>query len=95
MNAGDTINANVNFITSSGTMAFAYNGSFPFGEFWSGDGTEGFLGLKFNNAGATHYGWARVQVDGTSAESFTLFDYAFNLTADEAIEPVILPLHLQ
>jgi len=87
MTAGDTINANTIFLpdTAGGTLAYAVSGTFPYGEFWSGDFTEGYLGLKFNNAGATHYGWARLAIGSPSAESFTLYDYALNLTADEAI----------
>jgi hypothetical protein len=87
MDVGDAIDASTTFLpdTAGGTMAFANGGSFPYGEFWSGDFTEGYLGLKFDNAGATHYGWARVAIGSPSAESFTLFDYALNLTADEAI----------
>ncbi len=44
----------------------------------------GYLGLRFDIAGNTHYGWARVQVMGPSI-GFTLYDYAYNSVSDELI----------
>jgi hypothetical protein len=44
---------------------------------------EGYLGLRFTIAGATHYGWARLSIP--SAAGFTLKDYAYNSVPGEAI----------
>ncbi|MBK7751924.1 MAG: T9SS type A sorting domain-containing protein [Flavobacteriales bacterium] len=45
--------------------------------------SQAYLGLRFDIAGATHYGWARLSVP--SATSFTLKDYAYNSVPDEGI----------
>ncbi|MBK6830904.1 MAG: T9SS type A sorting domain-containing protein [Flavobacteriales bacterium] len=42
-----------------------------------------YLGLRFDIAGATHYGWARLRVP--NADEFTLMDYAYNSVSDEPI----------
>ncbi len=44
---------------------------------------EGYLALRFDIAGATHYGWARLSIP--SASGFTLKDYAYNSVPDEGI----------
>ncbi len=44
---------------------------------------QAYLGLRFDIAGATHYGWARLNVP--SATSFTLMDYAYNSIANQPI----------
>ena len=44
---------------------------------------QGYLGLRFDIAGATHYGWAQLSVP--SATSFTLRDYAYNSVPGEGI----------
>ena len=44
---------------------------------------QAYLGLRFDIAGATHYGWARLNVP--SATSFTLRDYAYNSVPGEGI----------
>ncbi len=49
---------------------------------WAGF-PEGYLGLRFDIAGATHYGWARLSIP--SASGFTLKDYAYNGVPDEPI----------
>ena len=43
-----------------------------------------FLGLRFDSAGSTYYGWARVGVS-SMANSFTLMSYAYNSVPDEPI----------
>ncbi len=42
-----------------------------------------YLGLRFDIAGATHYGWARLTT--SSATSFTLMDYAYNSIPNQPI----------
>jgi len=49
-----------------------------------------FLGLRFESAGSTFHGWARLSMPGNntsfgSALSFTLKDYAYNSTPGQAI----------
>ncbi|MBP7450205.1 MAG: T9SS type A sorting domain-containing protein [Flavobacteriales bacterium] len=46
-------------------------------------GSPRYLGLRFDIAGETHYGWARLAVP--SPTSFTLFDYAYNSVPGEGI----------
>jgi len=53
------------------------------GSNWCGV-TDKYLGLRFQIAGNTHYGWARLDVSA-SGDSFILKDYAYNSVADEAI----------
>lgn len=88
MNAGDLIDASVNWITpaSNGalSMAYAKNDAFPYASYWKGGVTDKYLGLKFFLAGSAHYGWARLDV-GASGDAFTIKDYAYNSTADAAI----------
>lgn len=46
--------------------------------------TDGYIGLVFDLNGDTHYGWVRVDLSA-DATSYTVKDYALNLTPDEAI----------
>ena len=71
------------FICVSGTL---YTGS------WSGSASvdsSKFLGLRFDSAGTTYYGWARLSIPwgnpATYGESFTLKDYAYNSVPGEGI----------
>lgn len=43
-----------------------------------------YLGLRFKIGANTHYGWARLDVDAAGM-NWTLKDYAYNTTPDEAI----------
>jgi hypothetical protein len=43
-----------------------------------GNGTNAYLGLKFDIEGSTHYGWAHLLVEANpSTNRVTLFDYAY------------------
>ncbi|PHS68449.1 MAG: hypothetical protein COB12_00950 [Flavobacterium sp.] len=44
---------------------------------------EGYLGVKFEIAGATHYGWVRVDIADSS--NFTVIDFAYESMAGETI----------
>ena len=68
-------------LTYSITGSLSTSGSFSGGNFING---EGFVGLKFDISGDTHYGWARVEVtpDGTT---LSVKDYAYESTANTAI----------
>jgi hypothetical protein len=43
---------------------------------WKTAGT-GFIGFKFNAGAGSQYGWARLTVDGTPGNAYTLVDYAY------------------
>ncbi|WP_055443600.1 T9SS type A sorting domain-containing protein [Lacinutrix himadriensis] len=53
------------------------------GSNWCGV-TDKFLGLRFQIAGNTHYGWAKLDVS-LSGDSFTVKEYAYNSVPDESI----------
>ncbi len=64
---------------------------------WCDTVTDGFLGLVFQLAGNTHYGWVRMDVSA-DASSIVVKDYAFNSTPDEQIlagQTVILGVESQ
>jgi hypothetical protein len=61
--------------------ALGYSVTYPVGPFL---GTTGFIGLKFNAGGNTHYGWVRVEV-GANGEFLSIKDYAFDATPNTAI----------
>ncbi|WP_157811584.1 T9SS type A sorting domain-containing protein [Lacinutrix sp. Bg11-31] len=46
--------------------------------------TDGYLGLRFNISGSTHYGWVRLDVDGTG-NVWTVKDLAYSDTANTAL----------
>jgi hypothetical protein len=59
---------------------------------WSSSASEDsskFLGLRFESAGTTYYGWARLSIPwgnvATRGEIFTLKDYAYNSVPGEGI----------
>lgn len=78
-----TATFNSSFLNS--TMSLGFFGTITGGP-WPGQ-TEQFLGLRFSldNGSTFHYGWARISVDASCAQ-FTIHDYAYNETADEAID---------
>ena len=65
---------------SDGFASLNY-GSCSFGNFC--DVVDGYIGLRFTFEGNLHYGWVRLDTNEDS--SFTIKDYAFNATPDEAI----------
>ena len=82
LNAGDPISSG----QSNWFDASANNGTLNYVSCYNGAGssnwcgvTDKYLGLRFQLAGNTHYGWARLDVSA-SANSFTIKDYAFNST---------------
>lgn len=88
LNNGDGINNTLNWASTTQTMAqevnfFSYpQYNYTLG-FWNGV-TDKYLGLKFTTGANTYYGWARLDVSSV-ADVFTLKDYAYNSTADAAI----------
>ena len=42
----------------------------------------GFIGFRFDGGSGTEYGWARVTMDGSPGNTFTLVDYAHGDVGD-------------
>jgi hypothetical protein len=74
LSAGTVIPGTQKFTNTPGPMA-STDPVFP--GMWPGV-DNGFLGLEFTIAGATHYGWARLSVDSAPDFSATLHDWAYN-----------------
>jgi hypothetical protein len=87
LNSGTAINSTTNWIADTCTMAYRVNGASPYDEQWNGV-TDKYLGLKFLVGGNTHYGWARLDCVG---DNWTLKDYAYNSTANGAINAGQMP----
>lgn len=69
---------------TTGYLTFVVDGqSYPNSN-WVGPVSDGYLGLTLWNAGLPYYGWARLEI-GDSSQSFTVKDFAVNLTVDSAI----------
>ncbi len=68
-------------IVYSVTGATSYSGTYANGNFI---GNEGFVGLKFDIGGNTHYGWVRVEVTADGS-TLSVKDYAYESTANTAI----------
>jgi hypothetical protein len=68
--------------SSKGMMGFAQRGG-SLGV-W-GKGTSGFLGLKFQIDGQTHYGWAQISIFTTEPFRGMVMGYAYNTVPDEPI----------
>lgn len=83
LNSGDMIDATLNWIAATNTMAYNVDSNNPYNENWNGV-TDKYLGLKFVVAGNTHYGWARLDVQAV-ADVWTLKDYAYNGTPNGSI----------
>jgi hypothetical protein len=83
LNSGDMIDATLNWIAATNTMAYNVNSANPYNENWNGV-TDKYLGLKFKVGANTHYGWARMDVQAV-ADVWTLKDYAYNGTPDGSI----------
>ncbi|GCD80872.1 putative secreted protein (Por secretion system target) [Schleiferia thermophila] len=67
-----------------GGMSFAQNGQFIFNDPWNGGAIDEFLGFAIKKNENTHYGWAKVDI-APDGKSFTLKEYAVNLTPEEPI----------
>ncbi len=68
---GQTVNSRP-FIPGNGGLAFRDTPNAQ----WLEPGT-GFVGFRFDGGADLQYGWARINMDGLPANSFTLVDYAF------------------
>ena len=70
VSGGAFTNFNANFFAT-----LAYGGGYANSQFL-GAGV-GFIGFRFNGGGGTEYGWARVNMEGSPGNGFTLIDYAW------------------
>ena len=61
------------FVPGYGTLAF--RGGYG-GDQWLAAGV-GFVGFRFNNGSGVQYGWARITMNGSPFNSFTLNDFAY------------------
>jgi hypothetical protein len=75
LNGGDMIDNTVNWIAATCTMAYNVNSANPYNENWNGV-TDKYLGLEFQTAGTTYYGWARLDVQAIG-DVVTIKDYAY------------------
>lgn len=66
--------------SNGGYQSLNYGGNFG----WWKNVTDRYLGLRFDISGSTHYGWARLDVNGDGT-SWTVKDFAFNETPDAPI----------
>lgn len=83
LNTNDMIDATLNWIATTNTMAYNVNGANPYNENWNGV-TDKYLGLQFVTGGSTYYGWARMDVQAIG-DQWTLKDYAYNSTPNTGI----------
>jgi uncharacterized protein (DUF2141 family) len=102
--AGDAIGGAGSFSTTLGYLGVvqmitygaplsAYNTSTSEGAFLGA--TDGYIGVRFDIAGAAHYGWVRVDLSA-DATTLTVKDYAYEATAGTAInageiDPLAIP----
>jgi len=59
-----------------------YSLTYPGGNFL---GVEGYVGLQFDISGATHYGWARVEVS-SAGDNLIIKEYAYEAIAGSSIQ---------
>jgi len=69
---------------TTGYLTFVVDGQAYPNSNWVGPISDGYLGLQLWKSGLPYFGWARLAI-GDSSESFTVKDFAVNLTADSAI----------
>lgn len=83
LTAGTPID-DTNGVFSLGRGDFNYNScGYSGSQFCSGN--DGYVGLHFEVAGNTHYGWVRIQVAASGA-TIVIKDFAYNTTPGEPIE---------
>lgn len=88
---GSAVGAGGAFLTGQGNLRLAFDVVYPASTSYNftdtvGNfaGAEGYVGVRFDIAGAAHYGWVRVEVS-SDATTMTIKDYAYNATAGTAI----------
>lgn len=83
LGSGDAIDGNASFVTDArGDLNF-YSCAYTNSQFCGGV-TDRFLGVSFQLAGNTHYGWIRLDL-APSGDNFVIKDFAYNATPGAAI----------
>ena len=77
------VDATLNWIAATNTMAYNVNSANPYNENWNGV-TDKYLALKFDVGGNMHYGWARLD-SYAIGDSIVVKDYAYEATPDTGI----------
>lgn len=80
LNSGYTIGPGAQFATMH-QQVLIYSGNGP----WEGVNQK-FIGVKFDISGATHYGWIKLSCTGSPEYRLTLYEYAYETTADLGIK---------
>lgn len=83
LNINSMVDATLNWIAATNTMAYNVDSANPYNENWNGV-TDKYLGLKFVVGANTHYGWARLD-SYAIGDSVVVKDYAFNATPNGGI----------
>ena len=85
LSAGETIGSTTPF-SNPGENKTLFDEGTPANYDWS-VGARGYLGLRFDLDGSTHYGWAEISINPLAGNSFdhTLYGYAYESTADTSI----------
>jgi len=85
LNASDQIDAKQFLAPDSfGTFTWVQSGSNPYSSFWNGGITDGYLGMKLNISGSTHYGWVRMDI-AANGKTIVIKDMAYNSTANGSL----------
>ena len=79
LGSGVNLNNFVNWVSGGGTLAY---GSGYANSQWETAGT-GFVGFRFDNGAGLQFGWARITIDGTPGNTFTLVDFAWADLGDQ------------
>jgi len=82
LNAGVVVDAALDFEPEL-PMGARFSGT-PIGFPWDAGAVDGFLGLRLEVNGATHYGWARLDLS-SDLDTVVLKDFAINLTPNAPI----------
>ena len=69
---------------TTGYLTFVVDGQAYPNSNWVGPVSDGYLGLQLWKNSVPYFGWARLSI-GDSSKSFTVKDFAVNLTVDSAI----------
>ncbi len=86
LNSGDDIKTQAFLPDDSfGYFLYSVGGVTPYGSFWLNGVTDGYLGMKFNFSGNTHYGWVRMDV-AADGSSVVIKDFAYHNTPDATID---------
>jgi hypothetical protein len=85
LNSGQQINTQAFLPADSfGTFTWVDNGTNPYSSFWNGGVTDGYLGLKLQVGGGTHYGWVRMDIS-SNGKTVVIKDMAYNATPNGGI----------